>query len=124
MWRSDNLPDTAPLAYTASEVSSLTRGYINDCPTFTGTGEDGLMILGYPQKSYWKHMYASWDYQMIESAPRVAVTVLAANIIPVLLIYIGALGASDRGGHPEAAGRRTGKLKRERYTFRAGISSE
>ena len=104
VWRSDNLPDTAPLAYTASEVSSLTRGYINDCPTFTGTGEDGLMILGYPQKSYWKHMYASWDYQMIESAPRVAVTVLAANIIPVLLIYIGANAGLLRSVRPIVEG--------------------
>ena len=73
LWHSDNLPDTVPLEYTASEIASLTRGYIDDCPTFTGTGEDGLMILGYPQKSFWKHMYPSWDYQMIESAP---VTVL------------------------------------------------
>ena len=48
------------------------------------------MILGYPQKSFWKHMYPSWDYQMIESAPKTVLTVLAANIVLVLLIYIGA----------------------------------
>lgn len=61
LWHSDNLPDTVSLEYTASEIASLTRGYIDDCPAFTGTGEEGLMILGYPQKSFWKHMYPSWD---------------------------------------------------------------
>ena len=90
LWHSDYLPDTVPLVYTASEIASITRGYIDDCPIFTGAGEDGLMILGYPQKSFWKHMYPSWDYQMIESAPKTALTVLAANIVLVLLIYIGA----------------------------------
>ena len=65
LWHSYYLPNTVPLVYTASEIASITRGYIDDCPIFTGAGEDGLMILGYPQKSFWKHMYPSWDYQMI-----------------------------------------------------------
>ncbi len=104
LWHSDYLPDTAPLEYTASEIASITRGYIDDCPIFTGTGEDGLMILGYPQKSFWKHMYPSWDYQMIESAPKTALTVLAANIILVLLIYIGANTGLLRSVHPIVEG--------------------
>ena len=73
-------------------------------PLFTGVGEDGLMILGYPQKSFWKHMYPSWDYQMIESAPKTALTVLAANIVLVLMIYIGANSGLLRSVRPIVEG--------------------
>ena len=90
VWHSDGLPAEVPLSYTASEIASLTRGYISDYPTFTGAGDDGLMILGYPKESFWKHMYPSWDYQTIAGAPRIFLIVLGANIILVLLIYIGA----------------------------------
>ena len=100
LWHSDNLPDTVPLEYTASEIASLTRGYIDDCPAFTGTGEEGLMILGYPQKSFWKHMYPSWDYQMIESAPMTVLMVFGGNILLVLLIYIGANAGLLRSVRP------------------------
>ena len=104
LWHSDNLPDTVPLEYTASEIASLTRGYIDDCPAFTGTGEEGLMILGYPQKSFWKHMYPSWDYQMIESAPMTVLMVFGGNILLVLLIYIGANSGLLRSVRPIVEG--------------------
>ena len=104
LWHSDNLPDTVPLEYTASEIASLTRGYIDDCPAFTGTGEEGLMILGYPQKSFWKHMYPSWDYQMIESAPMTVLMVLGRNVLLVLLIYIGANSGLLRSVRPIVEG--------------------
>ena len=104
LWHSDNLPDTVPLEYTASEIASLTRGYIDDCPAFTGTGEEGLMILGYPQKSFWKHMYPSWDYQMIESAPMTVLMVLGGNVLLVLLIYIGANSGLLRSVRPIVEG--------------------
>ena len=104
LWHSDNLPDTVPLEYTASEIASLTRGYIDDCPAFTGTGEEGLMILGYPQKSFWKHMYPSWDYQMIESAPVTVLMVFGGNILLVLLIYIGANSGLLRSVRPIVEG--------------------
>lgn len=49
VWHSDNLPDTVPLKYTASDIANTTRGYIDGYPTFTGEGENGLIILGYPK---------------------------------------------------------------------------
>ena len=104
LWHSENLPDEVPLVYTASEIASLTRGYISDYPTFTGTVENGLLILGYPQKSFWKHMYPSWDYQMIENAPRTVLAVLGANIVLVLLIYIGANSGLLRSVRPIVEG--------------------
>ncbi len=90
LWHSANLPAEIPLEYTASDIANLTRGYVQDYPTFTGTGKDGLMVLGYPRESYWKHMYPSWDFQMIANAPRIILITLGANLLLVLLIYIGA----------------------------------
>ena len=58
------------------------------------------MILGYPQKSFWKHMYPSWDYQMIESAPRTVLLVLGGNILLVMLIYLGANSGLLRSVRP------------------------
>ncbi len=104
LWHSGNLPEEIPLQYTASQIASLTRGYLSDYPTFTGTGEKGLMILGYPKESFWKHMYASWDFQMIESVPRTILTVLGANIILVLVIYLGANSGLLRSVKPIAEG--------------------
>lgn len=87
VWHSENLPDTVPLKYTVSDVANLTRGYIDGYPTFTGSGENGLMVLGYPEDSYWKHMWPSWDYQFIVNLPKNILIVLALNIFVIFLIY-------------------------------------
>lgn len=88
VWHSDNLPETVPLKYTISDIANLTRGYIDGYPTFTGESKDGLIILGYPKDSFWKHMWPSWDYQFIVNLPRTVLTVLALNILLILLIYM------------------------------------
>lgn len=88
VWKTDNLPDTIPATYTLSDIASLTRGYIDDYPTFTGEAENGLVVLGYPKKSFWKHMWSSWDYQLIANLPKTVLTVLTINIIVVFLIYV------------------------------------
>ena len=90
VWHSDNLPDTVPLEYTASDIANTTRGYIDGYPTFTGEGEDGLIILGYPRDSYWKHMWPSWDYQFIANLPKTILIVLALNVLIIFLIYMAA----------------------------------
>lgn len=88
VWRTDNLPDTIPLSYTAADIASLTRGYVDDYPTFTGEDSRGLMVLGYPKDSFWKHMWPSWDYDMIAGLPRTVLTTLAINILFIFLIYV------------------------------------
>ena len=56
VWQTDNLPETVPMSYTVSDIASLTRGYIDGYPAFTGEAENGLVVLGYPKESFWKHM--------------------------------------------------------------------
>lgn len=87
VWHTDNLPDSVPETYTVSDIANLTRGYIDDYPTFPGESENGLMVLGYPKESYWKHMWPSWDYRLIGDIPRMVLLVLAINVAAVFLIY-------------------------------------
>ena len=88
VWHSDDLPDSVPMNYTLSDIASLTRGYIDGYPTFTSGTETGLMVLGYPKTSFWKHLWPSWDYQFIAHAPQIALVVLTVNIVVIFLIYV------------------------------------
>ena len=88
VWQTDNLPETIPLSYTLSDIAGLTRGYIDGYPTFPGEATSGLVVLGYPRDSFWKHMWASWDYQLIANLPKTALIVLAINVTAIFLIYI------------------------------------
>lgn len=90
VWHSAGLPDSVPMNYTLSDVASLTRGYIDGYPTFTSGTETGLVVLGYPKTSFWKHMWPSWDYQLIAHAPQIALVVLIVNVVVILLIYVTA----------------------------------
>lgn len=87
-WHTDNLPETVPMAYTLSDVANLTRGYIDGYPTFTGECESGLVVLGYPKTSFWKHMWPSWDYQLIAGLPKTFLLILAINTAIILFIYV------------------------------------
>lgn len=87
-WQTENLPETIPKSYAISDISGLTRGYLDGYPTFTGAAEDGLVVLGYPRDSFWKHMWPSWDYETIASLPRVFLQVLAINGALIFLIYM------------------------------------
>lgn len=104
VWKTDNLPDGIPLEYTLSDIADLTRGYLNDYPTFTGDRKDGLLVVGYPETSFWKHMYPSWDYDFIKNLPKTAVTVLAVNIGLIFLIYLTASSKLIRSVKPISNG--------------------
>lgn len=88
VWHTEFLPEEVPNQYTISNIVGLTRGYLNGYPTFTGEANDGIMVLGYPKDSYWKHMYPSWDYNMIADFPQIIVTILVVNVIAIFLIYM------------------------------------
>lgn len=90
VWHSDNLPDSIPKKYTLSDIASLTRGYINDYPTFTGETEDGLMVVGYSKESFWKLLWPSWDYQFIKNLPQNTLLLIACNVLLIFLIYMAA----------------------------------
>lgn len=88
VWHTEELPDTIPMHYTIADISSITRGYIDGYPTFTGGTENGLLVLGYPKESFWKHLWASWDYQLIANAPKIGLCVIVINVAVIFLIYV------------------------------------
>ncbi len=98
LWHSEDLPEEIPLQYTASDISRLTRGYVADYPTFTGSGEDGLMVVGFPKDRYWKLMNPSWDYYFIKNAPAIALSVLGINVAVIFShLYPGERQAASLG---------------------------
>lgn len=88
VWQTENLPETVPMSYSISDIASLTRGYIDGYPTFTGEAENGLVVLGYPRDSFWKHMWPSWDYNLIANLPQIVLSVFAINVTLIFMIYI------------------------------------
>lgn len=90
IWHTNNLPDNIPMQYTLSDIAELTRGYVGGYPTFTGEAPNGLLILGYPKDSFWKHTRASWDYDFIADLPKNTLIILAVNVVLIFLIYAAA----------------------------------
>lgn len=90
LWSTANLPESIPMSYTLSDIAGLTRGYVDGYPTFPATAEDGIIVLGYPKDSFWKHMWPSWDYDLIANLPRTVLLILAVNIGLIFLIYMTA----------------------------------
>lgn len=88
IWHTDNLPNNIPLSYTLSQIVDMARGYIDSYPTFTGESEHGIMIVGFPPKSYWKHMWPSWDYDLIANSVWIILSILGVNIAFVFLVYV------------------------------------
>lgn len=86
-WQTVNLPDSIPMEYTLSDISELTRGYIDGYPTFTGKASNGLLVLGYPKDRFWKHTSANWDYDFIANLPKNTILLLIVNLVLIFLIY-------------------------------------
>lgn len=87
-WHSDFLPAEIPLKYDINMISFLSRAYLKDYPTTTSDHPDGLIVLGFPKDRYWKHMYNTFDYQIIANAPQILLLFLAANLLLILFIYL------------------------------------
>ena len=87
-WKTDNVPVTVPNDYTLSDIANLSVGYLDGYPAYTGENENGLVVLGFPKDSFWKHTRASWDYSLIANSPQTALTVLLVNVVLILAIYV------------------------------------
>ena len=52
---SQNKPEQLPEEYTLQDVVSFTRWYLEDYPVLCWTREDGVLVVGSPKGSVWKH---------------------------------------------------------------------
>lgn len=50
VWKTENVPATIPNDYTLSDIANLSVGYLDSYPTYTGKHENGIVVLGFPQK--------------------------------------------------------------------------
>lgn len=89
-WKTENVPATVPNDYTLSDIANLSVGYLNGYPTYTGENENGIVVLGFPKDSFWKHTRASWNYSLIANMPQTVLTVLLLNVVLILAIYVTA----------------------------------
>ena len=48
-------PEEIPEQYTLTDVAAFTRWYLNGYPVQSGVREDGLLVVGSPKGSVWKH---------------------------------------------------------------------
>ena len=88
VWHTQNLPNSIPTSYTLHDIAELTIGYIDGYPTYTGKNENGLVVLGFPQNSFWKHTRPSWNYSLIADLPQTVLITLFVNVALILAIYI------------------------------------
>jgi signal transduction histidine kinase len=87
-WKTENVPAAIPNDYTLSDIANLSVGYLDGYPTYTGENDNGIVVLGFPKDSFWKHTRASWDYSLISNFPQTALTVLLVNVVLILAIYV------------------------------------
>ena len=87
-WRTDNVPDVIPEDYRLSDIAVLSVGYLKDYPTYVGDTDNGIVVLGFPKDSFWKHIRASWDYSLISGLPYTILKILLMNLVLILVIYM------------------------------------
>ncbi|HIW74730.1 MAG TPA: HAMP domain-containing histidine kinase [Firmicutes bacterium] len=123
-WHTENLPAEIPMAYTLSEISGLTRGYLADYPTFTGSAENGLVVVGFPKDRYWKHMNPAWDYDLIQNSPYILLAVIGVNVAVIFLIYVAANSRLLRSVKPIANGVQALPTQEPVYVRERGLLSD
>ena len=77
-----NLPAELNKCYTASEIASFSRWYLEDWPVLCWTEEYGLLVAAAPKGTLWKYNICSSQAMMAD---------LAAGILPVLLLLLAAV---------------------------------
>lgn len=124
LWHTEDLPSEIPMQYTIADISSLTRGYLADYPTFTAGSESGLVVVGFPKDRYWKHMSPSWDYDFIKNSPYIALSVIGINVAVIFLIYVAANTKLLRSVRPIADGIQALPTKAPAYVKEKGLLSD
>ena len=60
-------PEDVPERYTVSEVAAFTRWYLSDYPVQSWVREDGLLVVGSPKGSIWKHDIAMSTQTLLQT---------------------------------------------------------
>lgn len=83
IWQHD-LPQNLNKHYTASEIASFSRWYLDDWPVFCWTADYGLFVAAMPRGSVWR--YNIYNNEQLMNA-------MAAGMLPALALLIGVAAA-------------------------------
>ena len=104
VWNTENFPTDIPLQYTASEISSISRGYLDNYSTFTAETDTGIIVLGYPQGRYFTLQNSTWDYNFIKNLPITILLFIIVNLILIFIIYMSVSGRLVKSLKPIISG--------------------
>lgn len=82
------------------------------------------MVLGYPKDSFWKHMWPSWDYNLIANLPKTVLSILAINIALIFIIYVIANSKLLKSVKPIVSGIQALSTNEEVHIREKGLLSE
>lgn len=83
IWQHD-LPQNLNKHYTASEIASFSRWYLDDWPVFCWTADYGLFVAAMPRGSVWKYNICNNEQLM---------SAMAAGMLPALALLLGVAAA-------------------------------
>lgn len=83
IWQHD-LPPNLNKHYTASEIASFSRWYLDDWPVFCWTADYGLFVAAVPRGSVWKYNICNNEQLM---------NAMAAGMLPALALLLGVAAA-------------------------------
>jgi signal transduction histidine kinase len=84
---SKNLPGDVPLKYSAPDIASFSRWYLNDYPVYVWRHSDGLFVLGCAKGSRWKHSIEMY-YEEMENTLIWFPALLALNGLAAILLAL------------------------------------
>lgn len=102
VWQ-DRMPKTLPTAYSAGDVSSFSRWYLEDYPVHTWSDADGLLVLASTPGSEWKYNIVMPTAQL-ELLFRLMPLVLTINLLAALLLALFLGWRMYRSASPIASG--------------------
>lgn len=124
IWQYD-LPQNLNKHYTASEIASFSRWYLDDWPVFCWTADYGLFVAAQPRGSVWKYnIYSSAALMYAAAAGLLPTLGGAAGRCGGVLRLFQLAGGAAAAGHCGRAGhhcrRRHGGTTHHRLCGRAG----
>lgn len=87
-WR---YPEELPQSYTLCDVAAFTRWYLEDYPVRCRVRGDGLLVVGGPKDSVWKHDIAM-DIQTLRQVPAWFAAMFLTSLVCVLALAYALLG--------------------------------
>lgn len=124
IWASGNLPKEIPRLYTLGEISWAVRGYIQDYPTTTAPQGDNLLFLGFPKDRYFKLMWPTFDYDLIQNFFYMILEFLAFNLVFIIVVYAIATSGIIRSVKPIVHGIETLGNQEDVYIPEKGLMSQ